>query len=264
MSGSIITAMVGQDRDPWMPQEQDLFPDALLRKGVPDARMWAESTVNLLAKFGTRCDTLAEQQIRDECESLSSIGYDGRIYPKITSMPEGKDVERVQLLTRGVQVEKSRTISFGEIPQMRIAFYRAHDDSTVDPIVHYLNLSYAHHAQGINSSFYQPQAFEVTQKKFETSNDFLLDVSTPDEVFVWIAQDVCHGIPLDSPDFVMQEGLMRPPTRFFSNYGKTGFDFYAAMGVSKANIYRQECDGACFPFIGYGGVVAFKGDRQFG
>lgn len=91
----------------------------------------------------------------------------------------------------------------------------------------------------------------------------MLDIATPDEIFVWVAMDVIRGIAKDSPHFIMHEGLMRPPIRFIGNYGNTHYDIYVALFVQDGQITKQECDAANYPDVGFGGVVAFKGPRAF-
>lgn len=259
MAGSIISVLVDQDHpDPWDPKEEDLFPERIFKKGKPSASEAAKVTSKVLEQMGVVCDLSADEQIMRKCSLLADIGYDGRIYPKITSIPEGRDIDRVFRASRGLPHEPTRVISAREIPQMQIAFFREDDSFEVDPILHYLNLSFSRHAQGRNSSIYQPKAFEVTKRTFEREGKWSLDLATPDEVLVWIMMDRIRGIPTESPEFILSEGLMRLPTRFYGNYASTSFDIHDLLGVVNGEMTKQACDAANWPFAGYGGVVAFK------
>lgn len=258
MAGSVITIMVDHNHPkPWMPAEEDLAPRKIFKKDFPDAEEAADVTVKLLARIGVECDRSARERILKECSILTTLGYDGRIYPKITSIPEGEDAKRLFAATRGNSHEITRVISDGGIPQMRIAFFRAEDTYEADPILHYLNLSFSRHAQGQNSSIYQPQAFEITKKAFSGSK-FSLDVATPDELLVWIEMDNIRHVPADSPKFILSQGFMRLPTRFYGNYNATSYDIHDAAGVEEGEMRKQACDTANWPFISYGGIVAFK------
>ncbi len=264
MAGSIISIFgdSANHPDPWNPKEEELFPERIFKKGVPLATEAAETTFEALERIGVTCDQSARKQIIEECTLLAEIGYDGRIYPKITSIPEGEnDPRRILEVAAGASHASSRTISANEIPQMRIAFFRREDSSGVDPILHYLNLSFSRHAQGGNSSIYQPQAFNITKETFEKSfgkNKWSLDLATPDEVLVWIIMDRVRGIPVESSNFILFNGLMRLPTRFYGNYNSTSFDIHDAISIENGEIGRQTCDAVNWPFIGYGGVVAFR------
>lgn len=250
---------------PWHPTDSDLSPSSMFMKGESDFEEAARTTIELLKRINVECDESAISQINAECHNLAKLGFVGRIFPKITSITEGANSTSLKTIISGdscLYNGSPRVISADEIPQMRIAIFRAQESSVADPVLHYLNMSYSSHAQGENS-IPQPKAFEITQKAFEIKHNYLLDIATPDEIFVWVAMDVIRGIPKDSPQFIMHEGLMRPPTRFFGNYGKTHFDFYAAVFVQNGQISRQECDAANFPDVGFGGIVAFKGSKIF-
>jgi len=258
MAGSIITIMVDHDHPkPWMPAEEDLVPWKIFKKDFPDAEEAADVTVKLLSRVGVGCDKSARERILKECSVLAAIGYGGRIYPKITSIPEGEDAGRLFTAARGNPHRITRVISDGGIPQMRIALFRAEDAYEADPVLHYLNLSFSRHAQGQNSSIYQPQAFEATKKYFD-GNKFSLDVAAPDELLVWIAMDNIRNIPADSPKFILSQGFMRLPARFYGNYNATSYDIHDAAGVEDGEMKKQACDTANWPFIGYGGIVAYK------
>jgi hypothetical protein len=248
---------------PWHPTDSDLSPDLMFLHGETDHKEAAKTTIELLKRIGVECDESAVSQIHTECQNLAQLGFVGRIFPKPESIEECADPARLMSVIQGKSYDGLlRTISANDIPQMRIAIFRADQSSDADPVIHYLNMSYCHHAQGENS-IYQPEAFEITKKAFESRCGYLLDIAAPDEIFAWVAMDVICGVPKDSPQFILHEGYMRPPTRFFGNYGKTGFGFYVAMFVQDGILSKQECDAANFPDIGFGGIVAFKGRRSF-
>jgi hypothetical protein len=257
--------MVSQNHlAPWQPTEADLSPEVMFLKGQPNYEEAVKTTIELLRRIGVKCFKSAVNKIYADCYELAQLGYIGRIFPKLASIEEGINPTRLSLVTNGGSYKESpRFITSSNVPQMRIALYRADRSDDVDPILHYLNMSFSHHAQGANSNYLQPEAFGITQKAFESTCDSLLDIATPDEVWVWMAMDVIRGISKDSSQFILHEGLMRPPTRFFGNYNKTGYDIYAAIGVEDGRIVKQDCDGANYPFVGYGGVVAFNGQRRF-
>jgi hypothetical protein len=229
--------------------------------GQTDYKEAAKTTIELLKRIGIKCDKSAVSQVHTECQNLAQLGFVGRIFPRLNSIKECADPGRLTSVIKGIPYDGSlRTISANEIPQMRIAIFRADKTSDVDPILHYLNMSYCCHAQGENS-MPQPDAFEITQKAFEGNCDYLLDIAAPDEVFVWASMDAIRGVPKDSPQFILQVGYMRPPTRFFRDYSNTKFDFYSAMFVQDGVVSKQDCDAANFPYVGFGGIVAFKGQR---
>jgi len=258
MSGTIFSAMTRTTASslPWHPKDQDLLPESLFKKGMPCAEEAANITIKTLRCLGLDCDDAAKRKINEECLLLADTGFNGRIFPKIISLKVQVDSKIVFDAVKGKTHDITRVLSCDDLPQMRIAIFRSDDETQIDPVLNYLNMSFAHHAQGQNS-IYQPNAFEVTKKAFESSNNFSLEIATPDELLIWILMDKIREITADSPSFILTNGFMRLPVRFYSNYNKTGYDFYDAVCVSEGNICRQTSDAANFPEFGLA-VVAYK------
>lgn len=257
MSGTIFTAMTRDVKSnlPWHPKDQDLIPESLFQKGIPSAEEAADITIKTLRCLGLDCDDAAKKKILEECLLLTKIGFNGRIFPKIISLKVEIDPYVMFEAVAGKVHEITRVLSCDDLPQMRIAIFRSDDETQVDPILNYLNMSFAYHAQGQNS-IYQPKAFEITKKAFEASHDFLLEIATPDELFVWVLMDKIRQIPVDSSSFILTDGYMRLPVRYYSNYNKTGYDFYDAACVYEGKVCKQTSDAANFPEFGLA-VVAY-------
>lgn len=150
MGGSIRTIMTDLNHlKPWHLTDSDLSPGSMFMKGESDYEEAARTTIELLKRINVECDKSAVSQINTECHNLAKLGFAGRIFPKLVSIAESADpTSLITIINEGScsHNDPPRVISANEVPQMRIAIYRAQESSVADPVLHYLNMSYSSHA----------------------------------------------------------------------------------------------------------------------
>jgi hypothetical protein len=205
---------------------------AFMRTTELDVTEPVEVTLEALKLLGIiEHNDQAKQSITADFTALSELDYDGRLhvlpgigvsFDHILQTAEAIKPENVPVLYRFTNLwtpnTESNSYSQAELnggPEnhvARLAVYNADTNTSVDPVLHYLNTPYDEKYQE-NCSTTQLQELEQDQQDFNVKyEDFKLS-SLDHKAFAMLAlmDRIRGGVAPNSKDFILNTGFMRIP-----------------------------------------------------